>query len=114
MRNDLLLHKAFVFACDSYSLCAPCLLLTEENGTLSRNSLGSKTIQFPAKQRPKTYCKAKKIISWRTEVRDGQPSGRTSYVPSFWDRGSGNQPSSEWNAGSRNRTAAVRGQRRDG
>ena len=80
MRNDLLLHKAFVFACDSYSLCAPCLLLTEENGTLSRNSLGSKTIQFPAKQRPKTYCKAKKIISWRTEVRDGQPSGRTEIL----------------------------------
>ena len=54
------------------------------------------------------------IISWRTGERGELLSGRTSYVPSFWDRGSGNQPSSEWGAGSRNRTAAVRGQRRDG
>lgn len=55
LRNDLLLHKAFVFACASCSLCAPCLLLTEQNGTLLRNSHNSKTIQFSAKQRPKTY-----------------------------------------------------------
>ena len=43
LRNDLLLHKAFVFVCDSCSLCAPCLLLTKQNGPLLRNSLGSKT-----------------------------------------------------------------------
>ena len=43
LRNDLLLPKAFVFACDSCSLCAPCLLLTKQNGPLLRNSLGSKT-----------------------------------------------------------------------
>jgi len=29
--------------------------------------------------------------AWRTEVRDGRPSDRTSYAPSFWDRGSGNR-----------------------
>lgn len=68
LRNDLLLHKAFVFACDSCSLCAPCLLLTKQNGTLLRNSHNSKSIQFSAKQRPKTHWEAVEIISWVSEI----------------------------------------------
>lgn len=76
LRNDLLLHKAFVFACDSCSLCAPCLLLTKQNGTLLRNSYNSKSIQFSAKQRPKTHWEAVEIISWRTAERDER----------LWDR----------------------------
>ena len=80
LRNDLLLHKAFVFACDSCSLCAPCLLLTKQNGTLLRNSHNSKSIQFSAKQRPKTHWEAVEIISWRTAERDERLWGRTARV----------------------------------
>lgn len=49
LRNDLLLHKAFVFACASCSLCAPCLLLTKQNGTLSRTTHSSKSTEFSCK-----------------------------------------------------------------
>ena len=52
--SDLLLHNAFVFACDFCSLRAPYLLLMKQNGTHLRNSHRSKILQFPAKQRPKT------------------------------------------------------------
>ena len=48
LRNDLLLHKAF-FACDSCSLCAPCLLLTKQNGPLSRTTHSSKSTEFSCK-----------------------------------------------------------------
>ena len=35
------------------------------------------------------------INAWRTEAHDVQPSSRTSFFPSFWGHGSGNQQPSE-------------------
>ena len=39
-------------------------------------------------------CRRANISAWRTEVHDEQLSDRTSYAPSYEDRGSGNRPSS--------------------
>lgn len=49
-----------------------------------------------------------KLSAWRTEVRDGRPSDRTSCAPSYEDRGSGSRPSSGWR-GTRGSPAAERG-----
>jgi len=53
------------------------------------------------------------ISAWRTGEHDVQPSGRTSFSPSFWGRGSGNQQPSERD-GTQRPSPAERGRCRDG
>ncbi len=67
----------------------------------------------PERKPPGDFGKTEKLISWRTGERGGLPSDRTSYAPSYGDRGSGSRLPSEQD-GTRHQPRSARGQHRGG
>ena len=97
----------------------PPLLLSPQNlvlrGPLKENGLKAGLLKEKGSH-PKgdcLVCSVRVIISWRTGERDGRPSDRTSFFPSFWGRGSGNRRPSGWH-GIRGSRPAGHGRCRDG